>query len=139
VSAQCRVECGYSTVGLGSQDDRRVPPPRGRALRAVAAAFVRFCRGQGLIRGEWLAIDGSKLSGGEPQSVLSRERCCGASGARSARGGVPKRLDAADAEEGETTIDAGAVREALEVLRRQQAQTAQGLGGCTGHSATSLG
>ena len=29
----------------------------GTALRAVAAAFVRFCRGQGLIRGEWLAID----------------------------------------------------------------------------------
>jgi transposase len=33
----------------------------GAALRAVAAAFVRFCRGQGLIRGEWLAIDGSKF------------------------------------------------------------------------------
>ncbi len=39
----------------------------------------------------------------------------------------PERLDAADAAEGESMVDGGAVREALEVLRRQQAQTAQGL------------
>ena len=47
----------------------------GAAVRAVAAAFVRFCRGQGLIRGEWLAIDGSKFEAvASRKAVLSRER-----------------------------------------------------------------
>jgi len=102
----------------------------GAALRAVAAAFVRFCRGQGLIRGEWLAIDGSKFEAvASRKSVLSRERLLREQAALDRRvAEYLERLDAADAEEGETTIDAGAVREALEVLRRQQAQTAQGLG-----------
>jgi len=70
----------------------------GAALRAVAAAFVRFCRGQGLIRGEWLALDGSKFEAvASRKAVLSRERLL-------------------------------RERAALEVLRGQQAQTAQGLG-----------
>jgi transposase len=70
----------------------------GAARRAVAAAFVRFCRGQGLIRGEWLALDRSKFEAvASRKAVLSCERL---------------------------------LREqaALEVLRHQQAQTAQGLG-----------
>ena len=101
----------------------------GAALRAVAAAFVRFCRGQGLIRGEWLAIDGSKFEAvASRKAVLSRERLLREQAVLDRRvAEYLERLDAADAEEGETTIDAGAVREALEVLRRQQAQTAQGL------------
>lgn len=102
----------------------------GAALRAVAAAFVRFCRGQGLIRGEWLAIDGSKFDAvASRKAVLSREQLLREQAALDRRvAAYLERLDAADAEEGETTIDVGAVREALEVLRRQQAQTAQGLG-----------
>jgi len=43
----------------------------GAALRAVAAAFVRFCRGQGLIGGEWLAIDGSKFEALEAQGIVA--------------------------------------------------------------------
>jgi transposase len=101
----------------------------GAALRAVAAAFVRFCRGQGLIRGEWLAIDGSKFEAvASRKAVLSRERLLREQAVLDRRvAEYLERLDAADAEEGESTVDAGAVREALEVLRRQQAQTAQGL------------
>jgi transposase len=101
----------------------------GAALRAVAAAFVRFCRAQGLIRGEWLAIDGSKFDAvASHKAVLSRERLLREQAALDRRvAEYLERLDAADSEEGETTIDAGAVREALDVLRRQQARTAQGL------------
>jgi transposase len=101
----------------------------GAPLRAVAAAFVRFCRGQGLIRGEWLAIDGSKFEAvASRKAVLSRERLLREQAALDRRvAEYLERLDAADAEEGESTIDAAAVREALEVLRRQQSQTAQGL------------
>jgi transposase len=102
----------------------------GAALRAVAAAFVRFCRGQGLIRGEWLALDGSKFEAvASRKAVLSRERLLREQAVLDRRvAEYLERLDAADAEEGEITIDVGAVREALEALRRQQAQTAQGLG-----------
>lgn len=101
----------------------------GAALRAVAAAFVRFCRGQGLIRGEWLALDGSKFEAvASRKAVLSRERLLREQAALDRRvAEYLERLDAADAEEGESAIDAGAVREALEVLRRRQAQAAQGL------------
>jgi transposase len=101
----------------------------GAALRAVAAAFVRFCRGQGLIRGEWVAVDGSKFEAvASRKAVLSRERLLREQAALAREVSTYlERLDAADAEEDETALDAGAVREALEVLRRQQAQMAQGL------------
>lgn len=101
----------------------------GTALRAVAAAFVRFCRGQGLIRGEWLALDGSKFEAvASRKAVLSRERLLREQAALDRRvAEYLERLDAADAEEGESVIDTGAVRQALEELRRRQAQAAQGL------------
>jgi transposase len=101
----------------------------GAALRAVAAAFVRFCRGQGLIRGEWLAIDGSKFEAvASRKAVLSRERLLREQAMLERRvAEYLEQLDAADASEGDTAIDAAAVREALEVLRQQQAQAAQGL------------
>jgi transposase len=101
----------------------------GAALRAVAAAFVRFCREQGLIRGEWLAIDGSKFEAvASRKAVLSRERLLREQAVLERRvAEYLEQLDAADASEGDTAIDAAAVREALEVLRQQQAQAAQGL------------
>ena len=73
----------------------------GTALRAVAAAFVRFCRGQGLIRGEWLAIDGSKFEAvASRKAVLSRERLLREQAALDRRvAEYLERLDAADAEE----------------------------------------
>jgi len=95
----------------------------------VAAAFVRFCRGQGLIRGEWLAIDGSKFEAvASRKAVLSRERLLREQALLERRvAEYLEQLDAADASEGDTGIDAAAVREALQVLRQQQAQAAQGL------------
>lgn len=39
----------------------------GTAIRRVGAHFVGFCRGLGVVRGEWVAIDGSKF-----QAVPSR-------------------------------------------------------------------
>jgi len=101
----------------------------GAPLRAVAAAFVRFCRGQGLIRGEWLAIDGSTFEVvASRKAVLSRGRLLREQAALDRRvAEYLERLNVADAEKGESTIDAAVVRDALEVLRRQRAQTAQGL------------
>jgi transposase len=101
----------------------------GAALRAVAAAFVRFCRGQGLIRGEWLAIDGSKFEAvASRKAVLSRERLLREQALLERRvAEYLEQLDATDASEGDTAIDAAAVREALEVLRHQRAQAAEDL------------
>ena len=101
----------------------------GAALRAVAAAFVRFCRGQGLIRGEWLAIDGSKFEAvASRKAVLSRERLLREQAVLDRQvADYLQRLDEADATESESPIDAGAVREALAVLQQKQAQTARGL------------
>lgn len=101
----------------------------GAALRAVAAAFVRFCRGQGLIGGEWLAIDGSKFEAvASRKSVLSKERLLREQAVLD--GQVAEylaQLDATDAREGGSAIDAAAVRAALETLRHRQAQATEGL------------
>jgi transposase len=101
----------------------------GAAVRAVAAAFVRFCRGQGLIRGEWLAIDGSKFQAvASRKAVLSRERLLKEHAALDRRvAEYLQRLDEVDAEEGASPIDTAAVHEALAVLRRKQAQTVYSL------------
>jgi hypothetical protein len=78
------------------------------AVTAAGAELVRFARSCGLIRGEWIAIDGSKF-----RAVASidsaRERIA-----------LQRYLDSIDKadEEQETNIDFSAVQAALEKLKQ---------------------
>jgi transposase len=78
------------------------------AVTAAGAELIQFARSVGLIRGEWIAIDGSKFRAvSNARSVLDREA-------------VQRYLDqmeTADTEQ-ETTIDSSAVTSALEKLRK---------------------
>ena len=78
------------------------------AITAAGAELVRFARGCGLIRGEWIAIDGSKFRA--VASVDStRERLA-----------LQRYLDGIEKadEEQQTNIDPSAVQAALEKLRQ---------------------
>lgn len=75
-SRRLEAECGRNIEVMWLLD-RLVPDHKtiaefrrrnGAGLRAAGAAFVRFCREVGLVRGEWVAIDGSKF-----QAVASRK------------------------------------------------------------------
>jgi transposase len=99
----------------------------GAGLRGAGAAFVRFCREAGLVRGEWVAIDGSKF-----QAVASRKAVVTAEALAREKARLEERmaaylaaLDAADAEETEPAVDPVAVRRALELLRRDHAKLAR--------------
>jgi transposase len=80
------------------------------AVTGAGAELIRFAREVGLVRGEWVAIDGSKFrAASSSQSVAERrmvERYL-------------ERLEQADAEE-ELEIDATAVAAALEKLRQHK-------------------
>src|SRR5207302_82079 len=74
----------------------------------AGAELIRFARSVGLVRGEWVAIDGSKFrAGSSSRSVRERE--------------VLERyleeMEAADTED-DVVIDAGAVAAAVEELRQ---------------------
>ena len=94
-----------------------------QALMQAGAELVTFARSVGLIRGEWIAIDGSKFRAvSSTHSVHERiavERYL-------------ESLEAGDREE-EPTVDSGAVAAALERLRRHAEpevgfmRTAQGM------------
>jgi transposase len=78
------------------------------AVTAAGAELVQFARSVGLIRGEWIAIDGSKFrAASSARSVLDRE----------ALQRYLDQMESADSEQ-ETTIDGSAVTSALEKLRR---------------------
>jgi Transposase DDE domain len=77
------------------------------AVAEAGAELVRFARSLGLIRGEWVAIDGSKF-----QSVSSVDRIR----EREALKRYLDQLERAD-EQNEMAIDASAVAEALEKLK----------------------
>src|SRR5438876_898923 len=78
------------------------------AVTAAGAELVQFARSVGLIRGEWIAIDGSKFrAASSVRSVLDRE----------ALQRYLDQMESADSEQ-ETTIDGSAVTSALEKLRR---------------------
>jgi transposase len=77
------------------------------AVAEAGAELVRFARSVGLVRGEWVAIDGSKF-----QSVSSVDRIR----EREALNRYLDQLEGAD-EQNEVLIDASAVAEALEKLK----------------------
>jgi len=77
------------------------------AVAEAGAELVRFARSVGLVRGEWIAIDGSKF-----QSVSSVDRVR----EREALKRYLDQLERAD-EENEVVMDASAVADALEKLK----------------------
>lgn len=79
----------------------------GEAVTEVGAELVRFARSVGLVKGEWIAIDGSKfLAVSSARGVRERES-------------MRKYLDAVEAgdEQEEAIIEPGAVSVALEQLK----------------------
>jgi len=93
----------------------------GAAITEVGGELIQFARGVGLVRGEWVAIDGSKF------------RTVSSSGNVYARKEVERyleRMEKADAEE-ELEIDRSAVAAALEKLR-QHPETEAGFMRTTG-------
>jgi transposase len=78
------------------------------AITAAGAALIRFARSCGLIRGEWIAIDGSKFRAVASVDTV-RERV--------ALQRYLESVEKADAEQ-ETKIDQSAVQAALEKLKK---------------------
>lgn len=99
----------------------------GVAFAAACRAFVSFCRGERLIRGELVAIDGSKFQAvASKRQVISRkklERQVVALDTDIAR--YLAELEVADAaEEGENVLDASTLRETLARLKDKRADVA---------------
>lgn len=95
----------------------------GKALRGAGAAFVGFCRGAGLVKGEWVAIDGSKF-----QAVASRKAVLKREALAKEQQQLEQKmaeylaaLDSADASETEPELDPQAVRAALVLLQQERA------------------
>jgi transposase len=78
------------------------------AVTGVGAELIRFARSVGLVRGEWVAIDGSKF-----RAVSSARRVR----EREALERYLEEMETADTQD-EVVIDPGAVAEALEKLRQ---------------------
>jgi transposase len=79
------------------------------AVSGAGAKLIQFARSVGLIRGEWIAVDGSKfLAASSTQSVCEREK-------------MRRYLDGMETEnqEHEQVIDNSAVAAALDAMRRQ--------------------
>lgn len=102
----------------------------GKALRRAGAAFVGFCRSAGLVKGEWVAIDGSKF-----QAVASRKAVRQRDALLKQQAQLEQKmaeyltlLDAADANETEAEFDPQAARAALTLLRQARAEVEATLG-----------
>jgi transposase len=78
------------------------------AVTAAGAQLVRFAQSVGLIRGEWIAVDGSKF------------RAVASTGSVRERQALEKYLDSCEKadEEGQALIDPSAVQAALDKLRQ---------------------
>jgi transposase len=96
-------------------------------LRQAGAEFVRFCAEVGLIRGEWVAVDGTKF-----QAVASGKAILDAAQRGELQARLEQRiaqylqeLETADQQQGEAQVDAQALRQALARLQQQQSDLAQ--------------
>jgi transposase len=103
---------------------RRVNGP---ALKQAGAQFVRLCAQAGLVRGEWVAVDGSKF-----QAVASGKAVVDAEELDEQQQRLEQRLaqyldemDQADVQAQQPEPDAQAVRQALAKLAQQREQLAQ--------------
>jgi transposase len=91
-------------------------------LRQAGAEFVRFCAEVGLIRGDWVAVDGTKF-----QAVASGKAVLEAAQRAELQARLEQRiaqylqeLETADQLPGEGEVDAQALRQALAQLQQQQ-------------------
>lgn len=98
----------------------------GQALQRAGAEFVRFCQGAGLVRGDWVAIDGSKFRAvASGKAVVGLDELTRQQAQRAQRmAEYLDQLDASDAGEAGPAIDPAAVRQALAVLADEQAAAA---------------
>ena len=107
VPAQHRGDVAVGPADAGPQVDRRFRRSHSDAVSQTGAELIRLAREVGLVRGEWVAIDGSKFRAvSSSDSVHERrelERYL-------------ERMEQADAEE-EIEIDSEAVASALNKLR----------------------
>jgi len=95
----------------------------GPALQASCRHFVKFCQDQDLLKGQWIAIDGSKF-----EAVASRKALIREADLRKQEQALEESiarylgmLEQADvAEEGVLGIDRAAVQSAVEQLREEQ-------------------
>jgi len=94
----------------------------GVALQRAGAGLVRFCQRTGLVKGQWVAIDGSKF-----QAVASGKAVGRAAEVEPRLARLEERiahylaqLDAADGQESDSPIDRSKVQDALEQLRQRR-------------------
>lgn len=96
----------------------------GAAIRRAGAQFVGFCQGVGVVRGEWVAIDGSKF-----QAVASRKAVVHRDDLRRRQQQLEQKmgeylstLEAQDADEScAPAVETAAVRHALSVRQDEHA------------------
>lgn len=94
----------------------------GVALQRPGAGLVRFCQQAGLVKGQWVAIDGSRF-----QAVASGKAVVRAADVEPRLARLEERiahylaqLDAADSQESDSPIDRSKVQDALELLRQRR-------------------
>lgn len=117
-----RLAPDFKTIADFRKDNRA-------ALVLVCRAFVQFCRGEGLVGGALVAIDGSKFAGqNSPKRVWTAAQLEAKARRLDERiAGYLAGLDAADAAEAGAAPAAGGGRAALDALRARRADLAQAL------------
>jgi transposase len=100
----------------------------GHALRGACAAFVRLLRAAGVVRAEWVAIDGSKFQAVASPNAVLWEDDVAAEHARLERqmNDYLLSLDAADGAPSGEPPEAEAVQQALRLLEQQRLAVAPG-------------